>query len=71
MTESDQTLTYLVTVKTYGKRAKVKSNVGHILARCCRLNFMDASVQFVSKVDVPKTKPYEVEEIPSGIGAVD
>lgn len=63
--EDHQVLTYLVTVRTFGRRSQVKAGVGRRIAALLALNFNDADVRFVSKVDVPRTKPHEPTEIPS------
>ena len=64
--EENQVLTYLVTIKTYGHRQTVKAAIGNTLARYLAHTFPSAKVQFISKADVPRAKPYEFTEIPSG-----
>lgn len=42
--EHELELTYLVTVKTYGKTAESRHRVGHRLARICGLEFQSSEV---------------------------
>lgn len=63
--DGPQVLTYLVRIETYGKREKVKQNIGERIKLLLDLNFNHGEVWFVSKADVPKRKPYDPMETPS------
>lgn len=42
--EQELELTYLVTVKTYGKTAESRHRIGHRLARICSMEFVSSEV---------------------------
>ena len=42
--ERELELTYLVTIKTYGKQAETRHRIGHHLAKMCGMEFRESEV---------------------------